>query len=74
MNCKLELTDEQVDTLLDLVGEKMTEESERLESKLSPDKFTRTPEGLHCDMTGLNTEYYQKLYDLQTLLYGICLD
>ena len=68
MNYTVKLTSEQLEELLELLNTKVTEESEKLAKQLSPDKITKTPYGIKLDFSGLDTTYYQLVFDLRNLL------
>ncbi len=68
MNYTVKLTSEQLEELLELLNAKVSEESEKLEKQLSPDKITKIPNGTRYDFSGLDTTYYQLVFDLRNLL------
>ena len=68
MNYTVKLTSEQLEELLELLNTKVSEESEKLENIISADKITKIPNGTRYDFSGLDTTYYQLVFDLQQLL------
>lgn len=68
MNYTVKLTSEQLEELLELLNAKVSEESEKLENMIAADKITKTPYGIKLDFSGLETAYYELVFDLQQLL------